>query len=226
MTPQPVVAAVRPWTPPSVANFNALHPGWAHRFCDTRPDRPGGERLPKLLQQGWVIAEYGNDGMRLNRPTGASSLDGSVTYKGLVLLKMPIEMAKARNDYWRDRGNRRVQAAQAVANARAASRKINDQHAGGANLTSAFGRSMIRHPDGRVEVSDTEDRRSSGDPEHVLRDIRPEDVRALEEGERKELEQLRQEKAARLQAEKETAERSARPRGSRNRSRSFPSTHS
>jgi hypothetical protein len=113
-----------------------------------------------------------------------------------------------------------------VANARAASASINKQHAGGAQMTSAFGRSVIRHPGGRVDVSDVDSLRAGGDPERALRDTRPEDVRDIQDMERQELEELRREKAEKERAAAEAAERSGKTRGGRSRSKSFPSTAS
>lgn len=210
MSTPAAVTKQRQWQPPSLNDYNAQHPGWAHRFVDKRRK----DRLDKFLQEGWVIAPYGKEGEEGNRPTGASSMDQAVHYRGLVLMRMPIDMARQRNKHWRDKGNRLLKAAAAVEKVAAASRSVNKT--AGTPLTSAFAEATVRHAkSGTLDHS-----RSDTDPERAMRETNPEDVQELRERAQAQAEDNRRlaEENARLRTEQ--AERTRA--GKRGGSKSFP----
>src|SRR5688572_28778110 len=128
---------VTEFQPPSVQNYNALHPQFAHRLVDTNPGNKRGDRLRYWQSQGWEIAPYGNEGMKGNRSTGASSDDGAVHYRGLVLMRIPKEIADQRNAYYRNKHSRLIEASQAARRLAA----LTGQRGKGDSNTSAFGES-------------------------------------------------------------------------------------
>ena len=170
MTDQ-AVTDVKEFQPPSVQNFNGLYPGYAHRLCDTNPGNKRGDRLRYWQNQGWEVAPYGNEGQKGNRKTGATSDDGAVHYRGLVLLRIKMSAAAARNKYYREKHTRLIEASQTA-------RKLAglaNQRKNGDTQTSAFARSTREQDRGgrRVTVSESSFDSSKETAESVRRDADP-----------------------------------------------------
>lgn len=169
------VTQVKEWAPSSIQNYNARYPQWAHRFADKNPQNRRGDRLAYWLQQGWEVAPYGNEGMKGNRSTGASSGDGAVHYRGLILIRAPWALVRARNEHYRDMHKRLMKANQAARELSAASASVNADTR--RKLTSAFGSADVTKGHRVLEASrhDT----AAPDPEKILRDTDPAALREL-----------------------------------------------
>lgn len=206
---QTAVSAVKEFQPPSIQNYNIQHPEYAHRFVDTRPGNKRGDRQSYWMNQGWEVAPYGNAGMQGNRPTGASSPDSAVHYKGMVLMRIKKPLAEARNKYWREKNKRLIEAAQV---ARRLSQLASQKGRGDEN-TSAFGRSVREQDRGgrRVTLHESEFDSRRDTQERILRDADPEALAELRERQEQMLEDQRKLEAENRRLREELAERAKRP---------------
>lgn len=212
-------AKVTHFQPPSVQNYNAQYPEFAHRLIDTNPANKRGDRLRYWQDQGWEIAPYGNEGMKGNRDTGASSEGKAVHYRGLVLVRVPRAIADERNKFYRGKNERLLAASNTARQLASLAR----QRGSGDQDTSAFGTSTREVDRGgrRTVVHQSEfDSRSGKNTDSIMRDADPQALKELQERAEEQAETNRklQEENAKLREEME--ERNKRP-GDRKR-KSFP----
>lgn len=207
---------VKQFTPPSIQNYNLLHPKYAHRFVDKNPNNRRGDRLQYWLNQGWEIAPYGNAGMQGNRKTGASSPDGAVHYRGLVLVRIPVAQAQARNAHYREKHRRLIEASSALRELGPLAKKGKTRtgHAG----ASAFAEARITREGQVLEHSTADTLRR----EQALQNVDPAALKELQDR----MEQIaaaNEEKDRRIAAlEAERQERLKKP--SERKRKSFPTS--
>jgi hypothetical protein len=199
------------WKPPALADYNAMHPGWSHRFADKNSGNRRGDRLQYWLNQGWEVAPYGNEGMKANRSTGASSQDHGVHYRGLILLRAPLAVAEARNRHYREKHQRILGAANRMRELAEASQSANREAK--RKLTSAFAEARVQKGGDVLEDS-------RADTERRLRDVDPSALTELKDRLARMEEEQRELREENARMKRVAAERAARP--SDRKRRSFP----
>lgn len=210
--------SVTEFQPPSIQNYSRSNPGFAHRFVDKNKGNRRGDRLSYWINQGWEIAPYGNEGMKGNRDTGASSDDHAVHYRGLVLMRIPIERARARNEFYRGKHTRLLNASAAMRELAGKSQHINAETR--RKLTSAFAQAHIEKGGKVLEDSSSDSTRRGGDPDKLLRDVDMSAVREMNERMASLQEEQKKLKAENDRMREELLERTRRP--SDRKRKSFP----
>jgi len=93
------------WRPSSILGIptHLKDPNYRYRWCDK--DKLGNIR--KKESEGWEIDKVLSRKMTSLNTTinDGSPLDGATTMRELIVMKMPVEMAEARNKYYEDRAN-------------------------------------------------------------------------------------------------------------------------
>lgn len=92
-----VKKGTRSWRPAHRLELIKKTPGFRYRFCNNEPDN-----LERKFNEGWRL---------VNRSTGAmaehyeeyAQITGGLTYRGMVVMALPEELGKERDEYFAKR---------------------------------------------------------------------------------------------------------------------------
>lgn len=129
---------VTKWQPPDPIGGYRKKAGLVYRLVDKNRK----DRVDSMLGQGWVIVREAGQVNGQNE----SSMDGATHYRGMVLMAIAADLARQRNEFYRAKGNKLIEAAQAFQQLNNASEGINRKH--GRGLTSTFGRVLMENKNG------------------------------------------------------------------------------
>ena len=165
---------VREWKRPRPLTPKHLDPNFTYRYA--RKDW-----VKRRLEEnnGWEV-DMGNG----NFSTEAGNIDKATHYRGLILMRLPKDIAAQRNKFYTDIHHRRLRAAATGAGISAASADANREVAGA--LTSVSGKSTIQTVVSNAQGSHTVENKTFD-----MGDVAPEDIQALariKEAQQKELE--------------------------------------
>ncbi len=108
-TVQEVKRGNKSWAPASTISFTGMEKGFRYKCVQNKP-----ERIARHEQEGWEIvsrkdgAKTGNDPSvidKLGRP-----VDTTVRVRDTILMRMPEEFAKSRENYYNEKTKRRTKA--------------------------------------------------------------------------------------------------------------------
>lgn len=105
----PVKKGNRSWKPASTINFNNMEPGYRYKCVLNKP-----ERISRHEQEGWeIVTRKGAAGTNIpteNLDKLGRSTDTTVKVRDTVLMRIPEEFAKEREEYYNQRTQRRTKA--------------------------------------------------------------------------------------------------------------------
>lgn len=89
----------KPWAPSHLLKVSGKVPGYRYRMCSM-----DAMNLQKKLDEGWEIVKKGIDGKHESISNGTlmdgSQLDNTIRKRNLILMRMPEELAKSREEYY------------------------------------------------------------------------------------------------------------------------------
>ena len=97
-----------PWNPAKILEVpeKFKDPNFVYRWVDK--DKPGNFR--KKLQEGWLVDnELTKKMTSLGTIEDGSAIDGTLQVREMIVMKLPIERAKARKEYYKNKNTAAVQ---------------------------------------------------------------------------------------------------------------------
>jgi len=122
----------RQWQKPDMIAVTKKDPRFGYRYF--RKDR-----VDAAQDEGWEVVRKGTTDLKTSE---ATSSDGAIHYRGLILMRMPRQMVDQRNAYWQERHQKRLRAAGVASGMSQAAEKINDKT--GEKITGTVGTVVIK----------------------------------------------------------------------------------